>query len=259
MIQALFIASVLPVILIGTYIYKKDKEKEPTKLLVSLFIGGIGACFLTLFLSLILGMLIPFFNVDQESLNRVQLLVQVFLGVALVEEFSKWIILYKISYKNKAFDELYDALLYGMFVALGFACFENLLYVFSDGFGVALTRGLLAVPGHACDGMFMGYFLGQSKIGLLYGDKQKQKNNLLLSVLVPTITHGIYDYLLFEGSVISVIVFFIFVILIYIYVYRKIKAVSSINRKMKYEYNYCPNCGHIVESNFCPKCGRENK
>ena len=54
MTQALFIASVLPVILIGMYIYKKDKNKEPTKLLTSLFVGGICSCFITIIISTIL-------------------------------------------------------------------------------------------------------------------------------------------------------------------------------------------------------------
>ena len=89
---------------------------------------------------------------------------------------------------------------YSTFVSLGFACFENILYVFSEGFGVAVQRAFLAVPGHACDGMFMGYFLGLSKMGLLYGDKKKQKTNLILSLVVPTISHGIYDYLLFVNN-----------------------------------------------------------
>ena len=39
----LFAASVLPVILIGLYIYKKDKQKEPTRLLISLFITEINS------------------------------------------------------------------------------------------------------------------------------------------------------------------------------------------------------------------------
>ena len=259
MTQALFIASVLPVILIGMYIYKKDKNKEPTKLLTSLFVGGICSCFITIIISTILGVFFPFFNIEPEKLNLISLLFQVFVGVALVEEFSKWIILYKISYNDRAFDELYDALLYGMFVALGFACFENILYVFSEGFGVAVSRALLAVPGHACDGMFMGYFLGLSKMGLLYGDKKKQKTNLILSLVVPTISHGIYDYLLFVNNTISIIIFFAFVLVVYIFVIRNIKKISALNRKMKYEDNFCPNCGHKVESNFCPNCGRENK
>lgn len=255
----LFALSVLPVLLIGLYIYKKDKQKEPMKLLVSLFIGGIGSCFITFLLSAILGFIFPIFNADPEGLNLIELLFQVFIGVALVEEFSKWIILYKVSFKNTAFDELYDALLYGMFVALGFACFENLLYVYSGGIGVAVTRAISAVPGHVCDGMVMGYFLGLAKMGKLYNDNKKYKTNLVLSLLAPTITHGIYDYCLFVGKPVFIVIFIIFVICLYIFVIKKIKKISSINRKMKYENNYCPNCGHIVESNFCPNCGKENK
>ncbi len=44
----------------------------------------------------------------------------------------------------------------------------------------------------------------------------------------------------------------------YVYVIKKVKKVSSIEGKIKYKDNYCPNCGHKVESNFCPVCGRKN-
>lgn len=34
----LFVVAALPIFLLGLYIYKKDKNKEPTKLLVKLFL-----------------------------------------------------------------------------------------------------------------------------------------------------------------------------------------------------------------------------
>ena len=102
----LLIISILPVILIGMFIYYKDKQKEPLKLLTKLFLAGIGSCFLVLIISYILELIFPFFNSDTSNLNLIELIFYVFIKVALVEEFCKWIMAYKISYKDKNFDEL---------------------------------------------------------------------------------------------------------------------------------------------------------
>lgn len=255
----LFTISILPVFLIGMFIYKKDKNKEPTKLLIKLFLGGMGSCFLVTIISIILELIFPIFAADTKNLNLIELAIHVFIGVALVEEFCKWLVAYKISYNDKNFDEFYDAIVYCIFVSLGFACLENLLYVYQYGIVTGIIRALLAVPGHACNGMFMGYYLGLSKIGALNNRKDIKTKNIILSILIPTITHGIYDYCLFSERTIFIILFFIFVIFVYVYVIKKIKKISSINRKMKYKDNYCPNCGHVVDSNFCPICGRKNE
>ena len=258
MVSPLFIISVLPVFLIGLYIYKKDKEKEPSKLLAKLFLGGMLSCFLVLIVSNITDRLIPLFASDPNTLNMIELVLYVFIGVALIEEGCKWIMVYTISYKDKNFDELYDAILYCMFVALGFACFENLLYVYQGGFATGILRAFLAVPGHACDGMFMGYFLGKAKHSALHNKTADRNKYIFLSILVPTLMHGFYDYCIFTQNLLFIGFFFIFVICMYIISIKQIKKVSSINRKMKYKDNYCPNCGTVVDSNYCPKCGRKN-
>ena len=71
----LFVVSVLPVFLIGMYIYKKDKRKESPKLLTKLFLGGMGSCFLVLIVSLILGLIFPIFSTNAKDLNLMELLI----------------------------------------------------------------------------------------------------------------------------------------------------------------------------------------
>ena len=258
--ELLFIISALPVFLIGMYIYKKDLQKEPTKLLVKLFLGGIGACFLVLAIDIVIRLTMPVATFDEaRKLGFFPLLIYVFIGVALLEEFSKYIFLYKLSYKDSEFDELYDGIVYGVFVALGFAFFENLFYVFSLGFVTGVFRGIFAVPGHACDGALMGYYLGLAKYHSLYDDQKLERRNIFLSLLIPTISHGIYDFSISTKNGYFYIFFLVFVICMYIYILKKIKEISSIRRKMKYNDNFCPNCGIKVESNFCPYCGRKNE
>ena len=255
----LFGVSVLPVILLGLYIYKKDKNKEPTRLLIKLFVGGVLSCFLTFFITEVITVFIPFFGSDPQKLSALELIPYVFIGIALIEETSKFIFVYKFSFNEIDFDELYDGLLYAGFVALGFDCFENLAYVYSSGISVGILRAVLAVPGHFCDGIMMGYFLGNAKYHSLHNNDSKKKLNLFYAILVPMLMHGFYDYCLFAQLDLLLILFFIFVIVTYIYVSKKIKKISEINKKMKYKNNFCPNCGAKVGSDFCPKCGNKNQ
>lgn len=150
-------------------------------------------------------------------------------------------------------------IIYSTFVALGFAFFENLLYIYGDGgLQIGLLRAVSAIPGHACDGVFMGYYLGLAKVSSVNNRKDLQIKNIILSILVPTILHGIYDYCLMVENIFFILLFLIFIIFLYKHSLNKVKKISSINRKMKYKDNYCSNCGLVVNSNFCPRCGRKN-
>ena len=172
----LLILAALPVFLIALYIYSKDRNKEPKALLFKLLAGGVGSAFLTLFISRIIISIYPPFDTFQENASGIELFLCVFFGIALVEEFSKWIFAYKLSYHSKEFDELYDMIIYCVFVALGFAFFENILYVLEGGVATAFTRAITAVPGHAADGVFMGYFLGLAKLYDLHGKEDLRKD-----------------------------------------------------------------------------------
>ena len=255
----LLIISVLPIIIIGKYIYNKDKEKESTKLLAKLFVGGILTTILVITISQILEALFPIFSSNTEELNAIELIINIFIGIALIEEFSKWIIIYKIAYNHEEFNEFYDMIVYATFVSLGFACIENILYVLSNGIGTGILRAILAVPGHACDGVFMGYYLGLAKISKSNNREDLTKKNLLLSLIIPTILNGIYDYLLISRKIILLLVFIIFIITLYIKSLKKIKNISQVKRKIKYKDNYCPICGRKINSNYCPICGRKNE
>lgn len=254
----LLFISILPVYLVARYIYNKDRDKEPKGLIIKLFFGGLGAFILTIIITLLLSIFFPSLLSDSLDMGLFSLFFQVFFGVALVEEFSKWIFLYKISYNSEDFDELYDMIVYAVFVALGFACIENIFYVFEHGFGTGIVRGLLAVPGHACDGVFMGYYLAMAKVNEIKGDKDSKKNNIFMSIFVPVLLHGFYDYCLFSQRVVFIGLFFIFIICLYIIVISKVKKVALRAGKIKYKNNYCHFCGRHVDSDYCPNCGGKN-
>lgn len=254
----LLVISVLPIIIIGKYIYKKDNEQEPFKIVFKLFFGGLLSCLMVLAITVFLGLIFPFIFTNVYYMNWLELLFYAFVIVALVEESSKWFFVYKLSYNSKYFDQIYDMIVYSCFVSLGFACFENIIYVFNNGFVVGIIRALSAVPLHACNGVIMGLFLGLAKYYDVRDNDNLKKRFLFFSLLVPVMIHGFYDFSLFSLSIILHILVLIFVICLYIFSIKKVNFVSSFNRRIKYKDNFCPNCGRKIDSDFCPNCGRKN-
>ncbi len=255
-ISILLFLALLPVIAICLFIYEKDKNKEPVKLLVKLFGLGVVSCFVTLAYTNAFGTLIPFVNNDPSKMNFFQVLLYSFLVVALIEEVSKWIMVYFVGYKNKEFNELYDIIVYSVFVSLGFACFENILYVVpSQNIITGIFRALLSVPGHACDAIAMGYFLSIAKIYQIHGRKELEKRSIIYSILVPTILHGIYDFCIMSGITIMLFAFIAFIIALYIISIKKLHIIANSEAKISYRNAFCPECGHKVNGPFCKNCG----
>lgn len=252
----LLFLSILPVLLIGYYLYKKDKNKEPKGLLILLFILGSICCIGVVIISLFLEF-IPIFSIDLDKLSFMGKFFNIFIGVALIEEMSKWIVLYTISYNHKEFDELYDMIIYSCFVSLGFACFENIFYVLEGGISIGVFRAFLAVPGHTWDAIFMGQYLGIAKICHVNGRKDLERKNIILSILIPILLHGIYDFCLCLGSYFALFIFLAFVIFMYIISIKKVKKISKIDSRILNKNKYCSNCGSIVDGNYCYKCGNK--
>ena len=248
--------AIIPVVLILTYVYNKDRNKEPTKLLVKLFLLGIVSCFLTLAITDVLEAFFPFFAEEAENQNLFEIFINVFIGVALIEEFSKWLMAYLVGYKSEEFDEVYDSIVYAVFVSLGFAMFENILYVLGNqSVLVGIFRGVLSVPGHACFALYMGYFLSIAKVYSKKGRKDLERRNLIFSIVVPTILHGIYDYCIMSGISILLLVFLVFIILLYVFSIRRLKILSNDTTRLVIKNKFCHNCGTSVKGEFCSNCG----
>lgn len=249
------VVAILPVILIGLFIYKNDKRKESSKFLFKLFVCGISSCYPAIILELILGSLFP----EMEYMNYIQLFIYSFFVIALSEELCKWFFVYKISYHHDEFDSLYDMIVYASFVALGFACFENILYVSSGGIMTGVFRAISAVPGHVCDGILMGSYLALAKVNEVKGNIKLSKKYKIYSLVIPIVMHGIYDFCIFLENALFIGIFIVFVITLFIICFKKVKDISRNNLKFKYKNNYCTNCGLPVSSRFCTRCGNEHK
>ena len=229
MILTVFLA-ILPTIILGYYIYKKDIiEKEPINLLAKLFFVGViltvPAAFLEKFLISIIET-----NIDYIMLKA---FVLSFFCIALVEEGYKLLFCYLIGYKNKNFNHIYDSIVYCVFLSLGFATLENILYVVEYGNSTAILRAVTSVPAHVFYGISMGYYMGKAKYYETNFSEVKSLKNKILSLFLPIIIHGIFDFLLLTESEIMITIFFIFVFLMYIIAYFQIKKHSKIMTMLK--------------------------
>ncbi len=225
--------ALLPAIALAVWIYKQDAvEKEPTGLLWKVFFYGVLATIPIMLIELLLDetVLLLF---DEGSVSYA--IVDNFFCVALVEECWKMKAAKKAAWKDPAFNYKFDAIVYCVISALGFAALENIFYVLDGGMDVALMRMALSIPSHAIDGLIMGYFFGIAKEADLRGDKKRRKKYLRLSIWIPTIEHGIYDTALSLDSGVLLLFFFVFVVAVDIWAYRFVKKQAKEDRSLRPE------------------------
>ena len=223
--QPLMLAAVLPSIMLIVYIYRKDRvEKEPIGMLMGLFLLGalttVSAFILEVAGEAVLGFFFP-----EESMLSVA--IQYFLIVALAEESGKYLVLKKRTWRSPEFNYTFDAVVYAVFVSLGFATAENILYIVSyQDMITAITRALLAVPSHAIDAVFMGSFFGVAKYRADMGDVRGRDLDLRLALLVPVLTHGFYDFCLSVDDTVFGYLFLLYEVVITIVAIRQVRRLS---------------------------------
>ncbi len=189
MTALLLALSILPVILLMIFIYRADKyEREPIKTLTKAFIGGMLAIPLDILLVTLINQVVYSNTVFHQA----------FLNAGFPEELSKFIIFMIFIWRDKNFNEYMDGIVYATFIGLGFACVENVMYVFNasaesfqTGVATSVVRALLSVPGHFLFGVLMGYFLSMAKF-----KKGKTLPYLLIALLTAAAGHGLFDWLL---------------------------------------------------------------
>ncbi|MGM0899925.1 glutamic-type intramembrane protease PrsW [Mesobacillus maritimus] len=218
-------AGIAPGLALMSYFYLKDQYgSEPFAIVFKTFIFGALLVFPIMFIQYVL-------NVE----NVLQgLFYEPFISMGLLEEFFKWFILYYTIYQHVSFDEPYDGIVYGASVSLGFATIENIFYLFANGLEYAFGRALLPVSSHALFGVIMGYYFGKSKFSP--GSKHKW---LFLSLLIPVILHGSYNYILItlEDWLVMMIPFMIFLWYLGLKKVKKARLMSDkhFNQQIIYE------------------------
>lgn len=225
MSNILLAIAVLPAFLLIFYVYSMDKvEKEPVGLLTFLVILGGIIVIPAAILESILGLLLRHSSIGNSAYN----ILYAFLIVGCVEEGLKYLILKFSIWKSREFNYRFDAIVYGVCVGLGFALVENIFYVFLQGdYATLLIRTFTAIPAHAIYAVFMGYYFGQARLYSSYHEKEQEKVDLYLALLVPVFLHGFYDFCVMQGTLFFAVVFVIFVIMMDVFAMFRIYKSSK--------------------------------
>jgi len=191
------IFGILPSFLWLLFYLKRDVHPESNWMVLKIFFYGMLAALPAILLEMgFLQITGPFRNggLIISGLN-------VFLGVALIEELLKYLVVREKVLKHPELDEPIDIMLYMIIAALGFAASENILILFSLGstflLGETLSIALLRFWGatflHAlCSGL-VGYFLALS-----FFEKKHQIKLLSSGFAAAILLHGLYNFSIIE-------------------------------------------------------------
>lgn len=216
MIKSWLFISIAPILIIAMYIYVRDKyEKEPILSLLKALLTGV---IITLPIVFIQKLLIEMGPAQDGMCAAVY---NGFAVASFTEEGFKYLAFLFFFWNSRDFNEKFDGIVYAVFISLGFAAVENMLYVYKSGYQVGIIRAVTAVPAHALFGTVMGYHFSYAKFY-----RERRKKQLLLAFLIPFMWHGLYDFLVLGKKEILIIVFIPVVIWFWINGLKKMKELS---------------------------------
>ncbi len=231
----LILAAVIPALVLVGKVYRADKlEKEPPALIRSLLLQGIISTFFALISERILSYLLGLLAIEDPVLYNALLY---FAVVGFSEETAKYVLLKRKTWLSREFNCQFDGIVYAVTVSLGFALWENITYVMMYGFGTALVRAVTAIPGHACFGVFMGLFYGQAKRFHYLGNNRAAKACRVLSVIIPALIHGCYDFIASMGSENALWIFVGFVAVLFSVSWYLVSKASKNDRRIDRHYS----------------------
>ena len=210
------VLAVAPVLICLVYMYIRDKyEKEPWRLLAT---GVAVGCIITFPIMQGQGFVARFMPITGQFGEAV---FTSFAIAALVEEGFKFIVLFLLVWRSKELNERVDGIVYAVFISLGFAGVENVLYVFNPqlgGMSTALMRSVISVPAHGLFGIIMGYHFAIARF-----EPHKAGRRIFLAFFAPWAAHGIYNTILLSGHAYYLVAFVPFLLMLWRGGLKKIK------------------------------------
>ena len=247
----LYLATILPPILLGIIIWKSDKFPEPGKFLVASFLLGVSIIFpLDLFIKISEDHIAPLLGIDLDTITTwnegaykeddavypaAARTFMSFFRAAFLEEGIKFALLLFFCVRLSDLNEPIDAIVYGAAIGLGYAAIENLGYLQSGNFENAWTLSMVKVRYiplvmHLGFGVLMGWLLSLN----LFEERSpfKRRVMLILSLAVPVVLHGSYNYLrAFE--IFPIITLILVIGIIYFYRREQLKRITEDMDKSK--------------------------
>jgi RsiW-degrading membrane proteinase PrsW (M82 family) len=227
MVYYLIFLSILPILMGIVWIYSTKKySKESIIASSKFFIMGV-------FLSVIVIFAEEFLLNVNNFTGYSNILYISFVVAGFTEEGFKALVLIPILTKKKEFAKRVDGITYSVYLSLGFATVENLIYLLAEDhdivFQVALNRAFISIPAHIMFAIAMGYYLSKYKF---CDSKKKKRKYLILSVLVPILMHGIFDFILMIQYRWAIVLFLLYVIILLKFNLEKLEKYIENSKKI---------------------------
>ena len=145
-----------------------------------------------------------------------------FVVAGFTEETLKYLAFILIIWSSKHFNEKFDGIVYAVFISLGFAGIENIIYVSEGNASLGILRALTAVPAHALFGVTMGYYFGLARFF-----PERRSLYLIYALAIPIALHGFYDFCLMSEHYFFLFLFLPFVVYLWVTGFRKMKYLSD--------------------------------
>ena len=241
----LYLATIIPPILLGIIIWKSDMFPEPGKFLIASFLLGVSIIFpLHLFVMISEDHIAPMLGLNLDAISAwnegawkednavypaAERTFMSFFRAAFLEEGIKFALLLFFCVRLSALNEPMDTIVYGAAIGLGYAAMENLGYLASGNLADAWTFKMVKVRYiplimHLGFGVIMGWLLSLN----LFEERSpfKRRVMLILALAVPVIFHGSYNYLrAFE--IFPIITFILVIGIIYFYRREQLKKITE--------------------------------
>ncbi|MFA5838605.1 MAG: PrsW family glutamic-type intramembrane protease [Candidatus Paceibacterota bacterium] len=240
---------ILPALFWLWFWLREDKKRpEPHGLITMTFLGGFIAVLLALFienvidtslyisniitsLGFVVEKIIKFFK-ENYFLDYILFRSSVIIVLwSAVEEIIKYLASYITALRRREMDEPVDAMIYLMTTALGFAAFENVLFLISENSILSsIISGNMRFIGatvlHTLTSGIVGLFIGLS----FYKNPLKKKLYLFVGLILSIALHSVFNLLIINSndeSIFSIFGLVWFAIIILILLFEKVKRIKK--------------------------------
>lgn len=219
---------------------RKDIHPEPKKWLLLIFLAGMAVVPLVIVIE---WLAIGFFNFLNSALpdlfnSFAKNLAIVFIGIAAIEEFFKYLVVRLAMKHNPVFDEPEDAMIYMIVAALGFAAVENIMVMllFSPTFFfdpslplyILGIRFIGATFLHTLSSAIIGFYYALS---LCKNDKCPTNPHLLIAkgFAIAILLHGVFNYFIIISKETLAIYLSIPLMIIAVFISKDFKILQGIS------------------------------
>lgn len=194
-----------PPILWLLFYLREDAHAEPKLLLLLTFFGGMASVLFAIVAECAFVEIFTNASCQEGFGYSGENMIVIFLGIAFIEEYIKYLVVKFLVLRRADFDEPVDAMIYLMTAALGFAAVENALFILPllwhdqavTGISIITNRFVGANLLHALTSGIVGFFLARAWFS------RRRHHYLAIGLVLATILHAMFNYLVLVEAEVS--------------------------------------------------------